>query len=72
MYPFPMEWKRTREMYALAQEMRRELPEQRQAERGPLAPLAYSRMALGTVLACSGAAIADIACTIRDRMRREQ
>lgn len=63
-----MEWKHTREMYALMQEMRCELPPQKKAEEALMTLLAFPRFAIGTVVCCGSAAVADIACAARERV----
>jgi len=63
-----MEWKHTRETYAQVQEKKRELPSQKKAEEALITLLAFPRFALGTILCCGEAAIADIASAVRKRM----
>lgn len=70
MYTFRMDidWKHTREMHRTAQEIRRELPPQNGFEE----VFALPRSAIGTVLIYGGAAIADIACAIKNQVRDKQ
>ena len=74
MYTFLMtiDWKHTRETYALMQEMQRELPPQKRAEEALIALFAFPRFALGTALCCGSAAIADIACAVTKRVSGKQ
>jgi len=67
-----MEWKHTRETYALMQEMQRELPPQKKAEEALINLFAFPRFALGTALCCGGAAIADIACAVKRQVSGKQ
>ncbi|MFH0851560.1 MAG: hypothetical protein V1876_02320 [Candidatus Peregrinibacteria bacterium] len=52
--------------------MEKELPPQKKIEVALITLFAFPRFAIGTVLICGGAAVADIACAVRNRVRDRQ